>query len=166
MIFIMVLNIFLIFYATPRWGQINPVIPITVTASLGAVTVASAKGVGLALKNTLNGNSQFGYWFTWVVLAILPLCIIIQLIFLDRAIAAFNANIVCPILYVEFNMFTLSGSAILYNEFDTISVKSICTMFIGFIINFVSVFLVSSFKNLDFGWRSYIYFVFESGTCK
>jgi hypothetical protein len=77
-VFVVVLAIFLIFYASPRWGHSNPLVYITITGTIGSMTVLFCKGLGVAIKQTVGGSSQLSNPVTWMILITVVVCIIVQ----------------------------------------------------------------------------------------
>ena len=49
---VVLLNTLLIIYANPKWGRKVVFVPITVNASIGSITVMSARGIGCARIHT------------------------------------------------------------------------------------------------------------------
>ena len=87
---------------------------MTVTGAIGSLTVMACKGLGVALKQTMGGDSQVTNWLSWLLLVIVGICIAIQMIYLNKALDVFNTSIVTPILYVVFTSCVILASAILF----------------------------------------------------
>ena len=104
----------LIFYCEPHYGQKNPFVYVTVTGAIGSLTVMACKGLGVALKQTMGGDSQVTNWLSWLLLVTVAICISIQMIYLNKALDVFNTSIVTPILYVVFTSCVILASAILF----------------------------------------------------
>ena len=73
----------------------------------------------------------------------------------------FNINIVAPVLYVEFTSLSITASAILFKELSNLAYTNIVALLLGFLVIVVGLFLVSSFKDLKFGWRNWFRFLFR-----
>jgi len=98
---------FLICYASPRWGQSNPLVYIAITGTIGSLSVVGCKGLGVAIKQTLAGASQLGNPVMWLIIATVVICISVQ---------------VCSFLLVIVSLFLLSIRCC--NKFGAIGVQA------------------------------------------
>jgi len=78
MILVAISAVWLIFYASRRWGNTNPLIYVTITGTIGSLTVMSCKGLGVGIKQTLTGTSQLTNPALWIILVIVVTCITVQ----------------------------------------------------------------------------------------
>ena len=140
---------FLIFYCAPRWGLTNPLIYITITGTIGSLTVMGCKGLGVALKQTMAGENQFTHWLTWFMLIGLAACITVQMNYLNKALDVYNTSVVTPILYVVFTTFVIVASAILFKEWGRLGGLDIAGNICGFLTIVSGIFLLQGFKDLD-----------------
>ena len=62
---------------------------------------------------------------TYACVAVLVICIFVQMNFLNRALDVYNTTIVTPIYYVFFITCVVVGSIVLYKEFFTMSKEEI-----------------------------------------
>jgi multidrug transporter EmrE-like cation transporter len=58
---------------------------------------------------------------TYACVAVLVICIFVQMNFLNRALDVYNTTVVTPIYYVFFITCVVVGSIVLYKEFFTMS---------------------------------------------
>ncbi|CAL1526851.1 unnamed protein product [Lymnaea stagnalis] len=143
-----------IFYFVPRYGQKNVLVYITVCSTLGSFTVMGCKGVGTAINATVRGHNEFTNWITYVLLGVIIVCIILQLNFLNKALDTFNTAVVTPIYYVFFTSFVITGSAILFQEFQHMGALDIVGFLCGFLTIIAGIFLLNAFKDLKISWRN------------
>nr|KAI8757238.1 magnesium transporter NIPA2-like [Biomphalaria glabrata] len=143
-----------IFYFAPRYGQKNVLVYITICSTLGCFTVMGSKGVGTAINATIRGDNEFTNWMTYVLLAVVIVCILLELNFLNRALASFNTAVVTPILYVIFTSFVITGSAILFKEFEKMPALDIVGNLCGFLVIIAGIFLLNAFKDMKISWRN------------
>ncbi|KAH9523220.1 Magnesium transporter nipa2 [Bulinus truncatus] len=134
---ILIVALVAIFYFSPRYGQTNVLVYITICSTLGCFTVLGCKGVGTAINATLSGNNEFTNWMTYFLLVVVAVCILVQLNYLNKALVTFNTAVVTPIDYVFFTSFVITGSAILFDEFHKMSPLSI----VGDLCDFLSLLL-------------------------
>jgi protein-S-isoprenylcysteine O-methyltransferase Ste14 len=83
------------------------------------------KGVGVAYQQTFHGHNQLKNWMTYACVAVLVICIFVQMNFLNRALDVYNTTVVTPIYYVFFTTCVVVGSIVLYKEFFTMSKEEI-----------------------------------------
>ncbi|XP_071454956.1 magnesium transporter NIPA2 [Hetaerina americana] len=147
---IILVALFFALYLSPRQGHSSVLIYITVCSAIGSLSVMSCKGVGLALKSTLMGqSSELGNWFTWLLLAVLVGCIIVQMNYLNKALDVFNTSVVTPVYYVLFTTLVICASAILFREWQHMSAEDVLGSLCGFFTVIVAIFLLNAFKDLD-----------------
>lgn len=151
---VIVLSIILIFYASPRYGQKNPLIYISITGVIGSLTVMGCKGLGVALKETFTEENQLTNPLTWFVIVSVSTCITIQLNYMNKALDIFNTAIVTPLLYVVFTGCVLLASAILFKEWKGLKPEDAIGILCGFLIIMAGIFLLQGFKDLDISFRN------------
>ena len=138
----------LIFYFGPRYGQQNPLVYIAITGTIGSLSVMACKGLGVAIKETLNGNNQFNNWVTWVVIAGVVIFVSIQMNYLNKSLDIFNTAVVTPILYVIFTGFVILASAILFKEWSHLGPFDVVGNICGFLTVVAGIFLLQAFKDM------------------
>lgn len=147
-VFIVAAAIAMIFFA-PRWGNTNVIVYVFICSTLGALTVTGCKGVGVALKQTFEGDQQFTNWLTYVMLGVVVVNILFQLHFLNKALDTFNTAVVTPTYYVMFTSAVTICSLVLFNEFSKLSVEDIIGDVCGFLTIVSGIFLLNVFKDMD-----------------
>ncbi|XP_068207818.1 uncharacterized protein [Palaemon carinicauda] len=126
----------------PRYGHKYVLLYITICSSFGSLSVMFCKGVGLALKQTVGGVNEFTHWATWVCLVALIACLLIETIYMQRALDLFNSSVFMSINYVLFTSLVIVASSILYTELKVIGWKNILLTLLGFIVNIVALFML------------------------
>uniref|UniRef100_A0A1I8F490 Magnesium transporter n=1 Tax=Macrostomum lignano TaxID=282301 RepID=A0A1I8F490_9PLAT len=94
----------------------NPLVYITISGSLGSLSVMGCKGTGVAIKQTFAGDNVFVLPVTWLLIASVLFFVTVQMNYLNKALDIFNTSVVSPILYVFFTTFVIIASSILYKE--------------------------------------------------
>eukprot|EP00047_Mylnosiga_fluctuans_P004502 m.234906 g.234906 ORF g.234906 m.234906 type:complete len:356 (+) comp12736_c0_seq1:57-1124(+) len=117
-VFVIAVATVLILNYAPRYGRSNILIYVTICSLVGSLSVIGVKGLGIALKLTFNGTNQMLNGSTWVFVAMVTVCIVIQMNYLNKALDVFNTAHVTPIYYVMFTTFTIIASAILFNGWN------------------------------------------------
>lgn len=143
----------IVFYYGPLYGKKNIIVYILLCSSIGSLTVMSCKGLGVAIRETINGKSEMGNWLTWFLLFILIFCVMIQMNYLNKSLDLFNTSIVTPIYYVFFTTFVIIVSAILFREWAFMSVEDAIGCFCGFSTVVIAIFLLNAFRDLDVSYN-------------
>lgn len=147
---VIIYNLLIIFHCGPVRGKQNIIIYISLCASVGSLTVMSCKGLGLALKETINGyNNAFSNWLTWALLFSVIICISVQMNYLNKSLDLFETTIVTPIYYVFFTTLVIIASAILFREWENMSAEDTLGSLCGFFTIIIAIFLLNAFKELD-----------------
>lgn len=116
-------------------------VTVGVSSLLGAVTVVCAKALSTFVKVTLFGTSQFGNWLPYALVIVLAGAILLQLRYLNMAMARFGNAEVIPVYYVLFTMCAMTSGVIMYREFEALSAGNI-PFFVGVIATMSGVFLI------------------------
>ncbi|XP_058093377.1 probable magnesium transporter NIPA2 isoform X3 [Magnolia sinica] len=82
----------LIFYFVPQYGKSHMLVYIGICSLMGSVTVMSVKALGIALKLTFSGANQFAYLETWCFTAIVIVCCLMQINYLNKDWDTQNAS--------------------------------------------------------------------------
>lgn len=126
----------------PRYGHRYVLLYITICSSFGSLSVMFCKGVGLALKQTIGGINEFTNWATWVCLVALVACLLVETVYMQRALDLFNSSVFMSVNYVLFTSLVIVASSILYTELREIGVKNIILTLLGFIVNIAALYLM------------------------
>lgn len=107
---------------------------IVICSLIGSISVVFTQGLGSAIVHTITNRdeNQFTNWFIYVVLGIVIVTLIIEIVYLNKALNLFNTALVTPTYYVIFTTLTIVSSIVLYRGFDT-SAVNIATCVLGFL---------------------------------
>ena len=115
---------------------------------VGSLTVLCGKGLGIAAKDVFRINSGvLIHPMFWLLVAGNIFGVSIQLIYLNRALALFEASTVTPLQYVFTNLFLVYGSMLLFDEFAYLNATDCVGIACGFATVIVGVILLSSKKD-------------------
>jgi multidrug transporter EmrE-like cation transporter len=109
----------------------------------------SIKAVGIAIKLTIEGINQAGYFQTWLFATVSATCIIIQLVYLNKALDTFNTAVVSPIYYAMFTSLTILASAIMFKDWSGQSISSIASEICGFLTVLTGTVVLHSTREHD-----------------
>uniref|UniRef100_A0A8C7D9T0 NIPA like domain containing 4 n=1 Tax=Oncorhynchus kisutch TaxID=8019 RepID=A0A8C7D9T0_ONCKI len=131
---LLVACLLLIFYFSPCVGQTSMLVYIGICCLLGAFTVSSVEGLGIANRTVLSGPAVVRHPLTWILLASLVSSIVIHL---NKSLDTFNTLLVYPIYYVCFPTIVLTMSG----------VDVVCTMG-GFLVIVLGMTMLHLFKDI------------------
>ncbi|KAF3452621.1 hypothetical protein FNV43_RR03054 [Rhamnella rubrinervis] len=146
----------LIFQFMPQYGHTHIMVYIGVCSLVGSLSVMSVKALGIALKLTLSGMNQLIYPQTWAFTAVVIMCVLTQMNYLNKALDTFNTAVVSPIYYVMFTSLTILASIIMFKDWDRQSPTQVVTEMCGFVTILSGTFLLHKTKDMADG----IIFVF------
>ncbi|CAN2387338.1 magnesium ion transmembrane transporter activity [Pristimantis euphronides] len=144
----------LIFILSPRYGHTNILVYLSICSLLGAFSVSSVKGLGIAVKGLITGLPVVQHPLPWILIPILIIAVVIQVNYLNKSLDVFNTSLVFPIYYVLFTTVVITTSLILFKEWVSMSpfdgVGAIC----AFLIIILGVFMLHAFNNLVISLKS------------
>lgn len=95
-------------------------------------SVVATQGLGAAVVSQASGIQQFNQWFLYVLLVFVVGTLLVEIIYLNKALNIFNAALVTPTYYVFFTSATIVTSAILFRGFKGTG-SEIATIVLGFL---------------------------------
>ena len=143
----------LIFKVAPKHGRENILVYISICSLIGSLTVMACKGLGIVLKRTFGGYNELTNPVSWMLVISCVICVLTQMIYLNKALDIFNTSIVTPIYYVMFTTCTIIASAILFKEWENLGSKDVLGALCGFLTIIVGVFLLHAFREFRFSLR-------------
>ncbi|ETE64762.1 Cytoplasmic FMR1-interacting protein 2, partial [Ophiophagus hannah] len=146
---LLVISLVLICFLAPRYGQTNILIYLSICSVIGAFSVSSVKGLGIAIKSFFTHLPVLQNPLTWILVFTLVASIATQINYLNKALDIFNTSMVFPIYYVLFTTVVITTSVILFKEWVTMSVIDIIGTVCGFLTIILGVFLLHAFKDMD-----------------
>jgi hypothetical protein len=142
--------LYLIYWVSPEYGQTNILVYIAICSLIGSLSVMACKGLSIALKLTLSGNSQLQNPLAWFFALSVAVCIAVQMNYLNKSLDIFNTSLVTPLYYVMFTTLTIVASAILFHEWQQLTNGDIIGAICGFLTIVCGVFLLHAFKDINF----------------
>ncbi|MEQ2169128.1 Magnesium transporter nipa2 [Goodea atripinnis] len=146
---VVIVALIFIFVVSPRHGQTNILVYITICSVIGALSVSCVKGLGIAIKETIAGKNVFKNPLAWILLLGLVGCVSTQINYLNKALDIFNTSLVTPIYYVFFTTSVLTCSAILFKEWGHMGAGDVIGTLSGFLTIIVGIFLLHAFKDVS-----------------
>ncbi|KAI7883917.1 DUF803-domain-containing protein [Lichtheimia hyalospora FSU 10163] len=128
-----IVSLVLVFYCGPRWGKTNMLVYIGVCSWIGSLSVVFTQGLGSAIVHSFTIENQFTNWFIYLVLALTVVTLVLEIVYLNKALNIFNTAVVTPTYYVLFTTLTIVSATVLYRGFDASGVD-ITTCVFGFLV--------------------------------
>ncbi|KAK1796653.1 hypothetical protein P4O66_009677 [Electrophorus voltai] len=144
----------LIGWLSPAFGQSNIMVYVSICSLLGSFTVPSCKGLGLAAKEAFSNFStdNRALYLFLCLLGILIVSILIQFAFINKALESFSSNMFEAIYYVVFTSSVIIASAILFREWETLSIFDCLGILSGFITVSAGVTLLNISQDAVLMW--------------
>ncbi|NXP79531.1 NIPA3 protein, partial [Ramphastos sulfuratus] len=142
----------LIFLVAPRRGQSNVLIYVLICSLIGAFSVSSVKGLGIAIKQMLEWKPVYRHPLLYLLLGALVLSVSTQINYLNKALDAFDTALVTPVYYVCFTTTVVTCSIILFQEWSSMDLGDIMGTLSGFCTIIIGTFLLHAFKNTNITW--------------
>ena len=141
----------------PRYGNTNVLVYIAICSIIGSLSVISCKGLGIGIRQTFDGSNQLTRSLFWILLISVIITVSIQMNYLNKALDIFDTSVVTPIYYVLFTTFVLIASAILFKEWQSMTVENVIGDLCGFSTVVIGIFLLNAFKDLNLNMENIKY---------
>ncbi|KAI5851365.1 magnesium transporter NIPA-domain-containing protein [Morchella snyderi] len=122
----------IVIWIAPKYGQKSMMVYISVCSLIGGLSVVATQGLGAAVVTQISGTPQFNQWFLYVLFVFIVITLVVEIIYLNKALNIFNAALVTPTYYVFFTSSTIVTSAVLFRGFKG-TPSSIATVVMGFL---------------------------------
>ncbi|KAK0711613.1 magnesium transporter NIPA-domain-containing protein [Lasiosphaeris hirsuta] len=132
----------LLMWLSPRYGNRTILIDLGLVGLFGGYTALATKGVSSMLSSTLLG--AFATPVTYALIFILLSTAVMQVRYLNKALARFDSTQVIPIQFVSFTLCVIIGSAVLYRDFERTTTEQAAKFIGGCFLTFFGVFLITS----------------------
>ncbi|KAF2484520.1 magnesium transporter NIPA-domain-containing protein, partial [Neohortaea acidophila] len=128
--------------ASDRFGEKSILIDLGLMGLFGGYTALSTKGVASLLSNTIWRAITFP--ITYLLVAVLAFTAVMQIKYVNRALQRFNSTQVIPIQFVLFTLSVITGSAVLYRDFERTSTEDAVKFVGGCALTFLGVWCITS----------------------
>eukprot|EP00803_Ostreobium_quekettii_P010476 evm.model.scf_155.3 EVM.evm.TU.scf_155.3 scf_155:38102-43904(-) len=145
-------SVYLAWVVAPKHGATNIFVYLAICSLIGSLTVVSCKGLGIAIKLTVEGSTQLWYPQTYLFAMIVAACVVTQMNYLNKSLDLFNTAIVSPLYYVMFTSFTILASLIMFQNPQ--SWWQITSEVCGFLTVVGGTFLLHTTKDMEVSWSS------------
>ncbi|KAF8196583.1 magnesium transporter NIPA-domain-containing protein [Pholiota molesta] len=123
----------IVFYFAPKYGKKSMLWYIFVCSMIGGISVSVTTGLGAAIVQTALGDNQFKHWFMYFLFGFVAITLLVEVYYLNVALALFNTAMVTPTYYVVFTFFSMVTTIVLFKGLDA-AVSQILTLVMGFLV--------------------------------
>ncbi|XP_056131657.1 magnesium transporter NIPA1 isoform X2 [Lampris incognitus] len=152
---VLLLLIVLIVWLAPAHGTSNIMVYVAICSLLGSFTVPSSKGLGLVAQDVFGGGSSSDGTLVLFLglLGTLTFSILIQFMFINKALECFSSNMFEAIYYVTFTSTVILASAVLFKEWTALTIIDSLAMLCGLTTVFVGVGLLHISHEALLTWK-------------
>ncbi|KAJ5099855.1 hypothetical protein N7532_006856 [Penicillium argentinense] len=129
-------------WASFKYGARSILIDVGLVALFGGYTALSTKGVSSLLTFSLWHVITFP--ITYLLVFVLVSSALMQIRYINRALQRFDSTQVIPTQFVLFTLSVIIGSAILYRDFESMSVGRAAKFVGGCLMTFLGVYFITS----------------------
>ncbi|KMU79252.1 hypothetical protein CISG_07683 [Coccidioides immitis RMSCC 3703] len=134
--------ILFLMWMSKKHGRKTILVDVGLVGLFGGYTALSTKGVSSLLSYTLWHVITFP--ITYALVAILIFSAMMQIRYINRALQRFDSTQVIPTQFVLFTISVIVGSAILYRDFESATLKQGLQFIGGCALTFLGVYLITS----------------------
>ncbi|KDR67775.1 hypothetical protein GALMADRAFT_146799 [Galerina marginata CBS 339.88] len=130
---LIVTSLVIIFFFAPKYGKKSMLWYISVCSMIGGISVSVTTGLGAAIVQTAMGDNQFKHWFMYFLFGFVIITLLVEVYYLNVALALFNTAMVTPTYYVIFTFFSMVTTIVLFQGLEA-SATQIITLVMGFLV--------------------------------
>lgn len=134
--------IVILMIASNRYGHTTLTIDVGLVGLFGGYTALSTKGVASLLSYTLWRALTFP--ITYLLVAVLVVTAVLQIKYVNRALQRFDSTQVIPTQFVMFTILVITGSAVLYRDFESTTASKVGQFVGGCALTFLGVWCLTS----------------------
>ncbi|TFK24767.1 DUF803-domain-containing protein [Coprinopsis marcescibilis] len=142
---LIVTSLVIVIYFAPRYGKNSMFWYISVCSMIGGISVSVTTGLGASIVSTAMGDNQFTHWFMYFLFGFVVITLLIEIYYLNIALALFNTAMVTPTYYVIFTFFTMVTTIVLFQGLKT-TVTGIITIVIAFVVICIGITILQMSK--------------------
>lgn len=87
---------------------------LSICSLIGSLSVVATQGLGAAIVAQAQGKAQFNQWFLYVLLVFVVCTLLVEIVYLNKALNIFNTSIVTPTVYRTFLIWLMLVLCVLY----------------------------------------------------
>ncbi|KPV78400.1 uncharacterized protein RHOBADRAFT_33080, partial [Rhodotorula graminis WP1] len=87
----------------------------------GLCLLITKTGIDLLISTITSRENQFGHLEAWVIIAVLVVCELFQLAYLNRALRLVGPTLICPLAFCAYNCASIASGLIYFRQLDVLS---------------------------------------------
>ncbi|KIM45588.1 hypothetical protein M413DRAFT_344133 [Hebeloma cylindrosporum] len=127
------ISLVIVFYFAPKYGKTSMLWYISVCSLIGGISVSVTTGLGAAIVQTAMSDNQFKHWFMYFLFGFVIVTLLVEVYYLNVALALFNTAMVTPTYYVFFSFCSMVTTVVLFQGLHA-SVSDIITIVMAFLV--------------------------------
>jgi len=104
----------LVIWIAPKYGTKTMLVYLSVCSLIGSLSVVATQGLGAAIVAQAQGKPQFNQWFLYVLLVFVVCTLLVEIVYLNKALNIFNTSIVTPTVSRTYFIWLMLVLCVLY----------------------------------------------------
>ncbi|XP_033877872.2 NIPA-like protein 3 isoform X1 [Acipenser ruthenus] len=146
----------LLLYFYKRKNAKYLVVILILVALLGSMTVITVKAVSGMLVLSITGSLQLNYPIFYIMFVCMVATAVFQASLLTDASQLYDSSQIASINYIISTLFAITAGAVFYLEFNHADVLHLCMFFLGCLIAFLGVFLITRNRKKSKAFEPYV----------
>ncbi|XP_068125083.1 NIPA-like protein 3 isoform X2 [Hyperolius riggenbachi] len=134
------------------------VVILLLVALLGTITMISVKALAGMIMVSIQETMQLGYPILYIMLVCMVATSVAQASYLSQASQLYDSGLIASINYILSTSLAISAGAVFYMDFRNEDVLHLCMFFLGCLIAFLGVFLITRGRKKTKAFEPYITF--------
>ncbi|GAA5834068.1 hypothetical protein JCM9279_004206 [Rhodotorula babjevae] len=109
----------------------------------GVCLLITKTGIDLLISTITSRENQFGHLEAWVIIAVLVVCELTQLAYLNRALRLVGPTLICPLAFCAYNCASIASGLIYFRQLDVLSALQGWMLALGTCVLLGGVWIVS-----------------------
>lgn len=129
---------------------------LMLVALLGSTTVITVKALAGMIIVSIQGTLQLGYPIFYIMFVCMVATAIAQASFLSQASQLYDSALIASVNYIMSTSLAISAGAVFYVDFRNEDVLHLCMFFLGCLIAFLGVFLITRNRKKTKSFEPYV----------
>lgn len=121
-----------------RWMKSLPISYSLFSGMIGTQSVLFSKALSTLMRTTIDGHSQLGTWFFWLVLVLFLCCAYFWVTSLNQALRLFPAVVIVPTMQISWTLFSVVSGGIYYQEYHAFTPFTASMFGLGILVSLMS----------------------------
>ncbi|XP_063747838.1 magnesium transporter NIPA1 [Eleginops maclovinus] len=150
---VVLLLLVLILFVAPAHGSSNMLVYVSICSLLGSFTVPCSKGLGLVAGEVFGSDGGRALPLFLFLLCTLAVSILLQFLYINRALQSFSSNVFEAVYYVAFTCSVIVASALLFKEWTALTATHSLALLCALTTVCVGVALLRISQEAEVTWK-------------